>query len=261
MDTYGLIGKPLSHSFSARYFNHKFEQEGVKAVYINLELDSVEELLPTIEGLPHLKGLNVTIPYKRDVIPLLDELSPEAARIGAVNVININRRTDNTFTLSGFNSDYIGFAESLRPLVANRQHFKALVLGTGGASLAVKAVLDDFDIPYLSVSRTSVHNASHIITYADLTPDIINAHNLVINTTPVGMSPNIDAHLPLPWSGFSSNHIAYDLIYNPEQTSFMQHAQQFGAITKNGLDMLHRQAEAAWKIWNSTQNPQPISPK
>lgn len=240
---YGLIGKPLGHSFSANFFNKKFANEEIPEHYKLFPLDSIE-LLPQLLGShPDLKGLNVTIPYKQQVIPFLAELDKDAAEIGAVNVIKI--REDGS--LKGYNSDAIGFRDSITPLL--RPHMKrALVLGTGGASKAVIHVLRQLGFEVLNVSRKAKED---IISYDQLTPEIISTHHVIVNTTPLGMWPGIDEAPSIPYHLLTPDHLCYDLVYNPEETAFMHRAAKFGATVKNGLEMLHGQAIAAWEIWNT----------
>lgn len=240
---YGLIGKPLGHSFSANFFNKKFANEEIPEHYKLFPLDSIE-LLPQLLGShPDLKGLNVTIPYKQQVIPFLAELDKDAAEIGAVNVIKI--REDGS--LKGYNSDAIGFRDSITPLL--RPHMKrALVLGTGGASKAVIHVLRQLGFEVLNVSRKAKED---IISYDQITPEIISTHHVIVNTTPLGMWPEIDEAPSIPYHLLTPDHLCYDLVYNPEETAFMHRAAKFGATVKNGLEMLHGQAIAAWEIWNT----------
>lgn len=243
MKTFGLIGKHIQHSFSPRYFEQKFKAEGIT--------DSVYQLfpLPNIEALPELLqrekgliGLNVTIPYKQAVIPFLDALSPQAQTIGAVNTIKIQQGK-----LMGYNTDAYGFKISLERALTNDQRAsKALVLGTGGASKAIIYALSELNIPHQAISRTPSTNS---LTYKDLTTDLIAKHLLIVNTTPLGMSPNLDYFPNLPYSAIGKQHLLFDLIYNPLQTIFMEKGKQQGAITINGLEMLHLQAEKAWNIW------------
>lgn len=242
---YGLIGKPLGHSFSANFFNKKFTDENIPERYFLFPLDSITELPSLLRNHPDLKGLNVTIPYKQTVIPYLDSLDKAAAEIGAVNVIKISK--DNS--LKGYNSDAVGFKDSIEPLI--HDHMKrALVLGTGGASKAVCYVLKMLGIEVLSVSRNS-HD--EVISYNDLSPEIISSHHIIVNTTPLGMWPNVDQAPDIPYHLLTPQHLCYDLVYNPETTTFMKRSAQHGATVKNGLDMLHGQALAAWRIWNECE--------
>ncbi|UII34989.1 shikimate dehydrogenase [Fulvivirga ulvae] len=244
MSLYGLIGKKLSHSFSKKYFTEKFENEGLHTCKYELfELDSIAELSKLVHSKADIVGLNVTIPYKEVVIPMLDEVHEKAREIGAVNVIKVRDGK-----LIGFNSDYFGFKESLVNWVgASKLH--ALVLGTGGASKAVIAALKDLAIPYQVVSRKATRQT---LSYSSLkeTPQVLNSHRLIINTTPLGMLPQIDSAPDLDYSLISNNHYLYDLVYNPEVTRFLKMGQEHGAMIKNGIEMLHLQAEMSWKIWN-----------
>lgn len=239
---YGLIGYPLSHSFSPAYFAAKFAQQGIDAVYDLYPLEDVKELHALVQNTPGLKGLNVTIPYKESVIPLLDELDADAKAIGAVNCIKIeNGKT------TGYNTDAIGFEESLKPLL-RPQHSHALVLGTGGASLAVVTVLKKLGINWRYVSRAKQDGS---YTYDELNADILSQYKLIINTTPLGMSPNTDTCPALPYEAIGRDHLLYDLVYNPAETLFLSKGKPQGAAIKNGLEMLELQADASWRIWNS----------
>ena len=248
MDKYGLIGYPLGHSFSVGYFNEKFSNEHINAKYINFEIPSIEDFAEVIESNPELRGLNVTIPYKEQVIPYLDSLSPEANAIGAVNVIRITRKGDKTH-LKGFNSDVIGFTRSIEPLL-ERHHKKALILGTGGASKAVDYGLKSLGIETKFVSRTK---RPGFFTYEEITPKIIKDYNIIVNCTPLGMYPNTDVCPTLPYEAMDSHNLLYDLLYNPDETLFMQKGKEHGAITKNGLEMLLLQAFASWEFWNGKE--------
>lgn len=248
MDKYGLIGYPLGHSFSVGYFNEKFSNEHINAKYINFEIPSIEDFAEVIESNPELRGLNVTIPYKEQVIPYLDSLSPEANAIGAVNVIRITRKGDKTH-LKGFNSDVIGFTRSIEPLL-ERHHKKALILGTGGASKAVDYGLRSLGIETKFVSRTK---RPGFFTYEEITTEIIKDYNIIVNCTPLGMYPNTDVCPTLPYEAMDSHNLLYDLLYNPDETLFMQKGKEHGAITKNGLEMLLLQAFASWEFWNGKE--------
>ncbi|RFM36149.1 shikimate dehydrogenase family protein [Chitinophaga silvisoli] len=243
MKVYGLIGYPLSHSFSKGFFAEKFAREGIQGcVYDSFSLPAITELEPLMAQYgEELQGLNVTIPYKEAVIPYLDELSPAAAKMKAVNCIRfINGRK------IGHNTDAIGFRRSLEPLL-QPHHNKALVLGTGGAAKAVQFVLEALHIPYQLVSRQA---GAGTIPYEAVTAGIIATHTLIINTTPLGMYPNVDAAPALPYEGLNEQHLLYDLIYNPAITAFLQKGADRGATIKNGHEMLILQAEASWEIWN-----------
>ena len=241
---YGLIGKKLDHSFSASFFNSKFKKEKINSEYRLFPIENIDDLQFLINKFPNLKGLNVTVPYKQTVIPFISCLSDEAHEIGAVNVIKIQREKQK-IRLLGFNTDAIGFKNSLLPLI-NSDIKQALVLGTGGASKAVSYVLNMLGIKINSVSRTS---APHIITYQDLTKKIISENLLIINTTPLGMYPEINTCPDIPYQYLTSKHICYDLVYNPELTKFLALSEQYGARIKNGMEMLYLQAEASWEIW------------
>ena len=244
MDKYGLIGYPLEHSFSRNYFNEKFRNERIDAEYDNFEIPSIENFKEVLETTPNLRGLNVTIPYKEEVIRYLDELSPEARAIGAVNVIRVTHKGSKT-VLKGFNSDVIGFTRSIESML-EPLHRKALILGTGGAAKAVDYGLKSLGLGTLFVSRTA---RSGVITYNDVTPDLIRSHKVIVNCTPLGMYPHVDSCPPLPYEAMDSHTLLYDLLYNPDETLFMQKGRQQGAITKNGLEMLLLQAFASWEMW------------
>lgn len=242
---YGLIGFPLGHSFSQDYFNRKFDSEGIDAKYINFEMPDIGDLMEVIAQYPALSGLNVTIPYKEQVIPYMDEMDADAAEIGAVNVIKFIGK-GAALKLKGYNSDVIGFTDSIQPLI-NEKRRKALVLGTGGAAKAVCRGLKNIGVEVQSVSRTVKPGA---ITYGDLTPDIMQTHKVIVNTTPLGMYPNTENCPDIPYHLLTPDHLCYDLLYNPDVTLFMRKSAENGAETKNGLEMLLLQAFAAWQIWN-----------
>ncbi|EMR02831.1 shikimate dehydrogenase family protein [Cesiribacter andamanensis] len=248
MRQFGLIGYPLGHSFSRTYFTEKFGREGIAdAAYALYPISSLDQLPALLQAQPSLAGLNVTIPYKEKVIPYLDQLHESARKVGAVNVIRIEKGV-----LTGYNSDYFGFKQSLLEWMGQEALAgkKALVLGTGGASKAVCAALTDLQIPYRLVSRQP---ASQQLSYAQLhqQPELLQEYRLIINTTPLGMHPQPMAAPDLPYHVIGSGHYLYDLVYNPAQTVFMQAGSQRGAATKGGLQMLQLQAERAWEIWNS----------
>lgn len=245
MDKYGLIGMPLGHSFSIGYFNEKFENEKINAKYINFEILNIETMPEIIASNPELKGLNVTIPYKEKVISYLDEISPEARAIGAVNVIRISHKGKNTI-LKGYNSDVIGFTRSIEPLI-EQCHKKALVLGTGGASKAINYGLKSLGLETLFVSR---YERPGTIQYDKITPELIKEYNVIVNCTPCGMYPHADECPDLPYEYMDNHTLLYDLIYNPDMTLFMQKGAQKGATVKNGLEMLLLQAFASWEFWN-----------
>ncbi len=245
MRIFGLIGYPLSHSFSPGYFSDKFAKENINdAVYRLFPLESIEKFQQLLQEEPSIFGLNVTIPYKQQVMPFLSEIDATALKIGAVNTIKIERN-DSNIRLKGFNTDYNGVLESLKD---SKHHKQALVLGNGGAAKAVLFALDYLGIGYKLVSRTP--SALHQISYQQVTPAVLKECSLIINTTPLGMYPNIDTCPPLPYEAIGPDHFVFDLIYNPEETMLIKKAKSNGAKTLNGLLMLHTQAETAWQIWN-----------
>ena len=248
MDKYGLIGYPLGHSFSIGYFNEKFDNENINARYINFEIPSIEDFIEVIDSNPELRGLNVTIPYKEQVIPYLDSLSPEATAIGAVNVIRVTHKGKKT-QLKGFNSDVIAFTRSIEPLL-ERHHKKALILGTGGASKAIDYGLRSLGLETKFVSRTK---RDGILCYEDITADIIQEYNVIVNCTPLGMYPNVDSCPKLPYEAMDSHTLLYDLLYNPDETLFMTKGREQGAVVKNGLEMLLLQAFDSWEFWNGDE--------
>ena len=250
MEAYGLVGHPLGHSFSAGYFAEKFAREGIDATYSNFDIADIAQFTTLIAENANLCGLNVTIPHKQAVIPLLDELSAEAQEIGAVNVVRIKHEADGTIRTKGYNSDVIGFVDSLRPLLQSH-HRRALVLGSGGASKAVVYGLKKLGITPLYVSRTKRTDA---LTYEELTPEVLAAHHVIVNCSPVGMYPHVDETPRLPYHLLTPQHLCYDLVYNPLETAFMRKASEQGAVVKNGLEMLHLQAEAAWNYWNAADD-------
>lgn len=249
MDKYGLIGYPLGHSFSIIYFNQKFADEGINAKYLNFEIPSIDELLEVIAKHPELKGLNVTIPYKEKVMNFLDSISPEARAIGAVNVIKVTHEGNKTH-LKGFNSDVIGFTQSIEPMLDKKWHKKALILGTGGASKAINYGLKALGLETVFVSR---YERPGTIQYEKITPEVINEYNVIVNCTPLGMYPHTDECPNLPYEAMNSHTILYDLIYNPDQTLFMRRGAEYGADVKNGLEMLLLQAFASWEFWNGKE--------
>lgn len=239
---YGLVGKNISYSFSQGYFTEKFKTLGLTDhSYENFDIQEITEF-KTIISQPHVKGLNVTIPYKQQVIPYLDALDPIAQKIGAVNTIKFTQNG-----LKGYNTDAYGFKKSLEPLL-QPHHNQALILGTGGASKAIHYVLETLNISATYVSRSP---KPHHYTYSALDKEIIAAHPLIINCTPVGTYPHITEKPPLPYQHINDRHLLYDLIYNPEKTAFLAAGEQQGALLCNGLPMLQGQAEKAWEIWNT----------
>ena len=245
MDKYGLIGYPLGHSFSIGYFNEKFENEGIDARYINFEIPTIEHLREVLDSTPDLKGLNVTIPYKEKVIEYLDSVSPEARAIGAVNVIKVTHKGKKTL-LKGFNSDVIGFTQSIEPML-EKCHKKALILGTGGASKAIDYGLRSLGLETAFVSR---YERPGTVQYDKLKPEDVKEYNVIVNCTPLGMYPKTEECPLLPYEAMDSNNLLYDLIYNPDETMFMKMGKKYGATVKNGLEMLLLQAFASWEFWN-----------
>jgi len=246
MKTYGLIGFPLSHSFSKKYFTEKFANEKIaNHQYELFPIEDIKSLADLLAENQSLRGLNVTIPHKVSVLPFLNEIEEAAEKIGAVNCICIKRFEGETY-LKGFNTDAYGFQKSLEPLLTNH-HRKALIFGDGGAAKAVKYVLEKLGIEYKIVVRKPVEGT---ILYSEITAEILKSHKLLINTTPLGMSPNTDSFPAIDYTQLGADHLAYDLVYNPLETAFLAKAAAQGAQIKNGLEMLYKQAEKAWAIWN-----------
>jgi len=240
---FGLVGKNITYSFSKKYFTEKFSKELFDdCTYENFDIPTIEEFPNVLKENPDLKGLNITIPYKEAIIPFLDTMSDKAFRIGAVNVIRFTKKGN----LKGYNSDWYGFKKSLEPLL-QPHHKKALILGTGGASKAVAFALDKLGIFYTFVSREATENA---IDYNRINVTTFDNFQIIINCTPLGTSPNTKEFPPIPYEFFTEKHIAFDLIYNPEETQFLKKAKKKGATIKNGYEMLVFQAEKAWTIWN-----------
>ena len=248
MEKYGLIGYPLGHSFPIGYHNQRFADEGINAKYVNFEIPTIEELNEVLSQNPELKGLNVTIPYKEKVMEYLDYISPEARAIGAVNVIRVVH-DGKKILLRGYNSDVIGFTQSIEPML-ERYHKKALVLGTGGASKAVAYGLKSLGIESVFVSR---YERPGTIQYESITPDVVHEYQVIVNCTPLGMFPKIDTCPTLPYEALDEHNILYDLIYNPDETLFMKKGAEHGAAVKNGLEMLLLQAFASWEFWQGKE--------
>lgn len=242
---YGLIGKKIGHSFSAEFFNKKFKREGVNNTYNLFPLESIDEFPKLLKEKPEIQGLNVTIPYKIEIIPFLDYLSPDAKEIGAVNVIKIERSDEGTW-LGGYNSDYIGFLESLKPYL-NDKIKNALVLGTGGASKAVAYALKKLNIKPTFVSRNPDKEE---LSYSQLDEGILSENFLIVNTTPLGMFPDVSTYPSIPYHLLTPQHVCYDLVYNPLKTEFLRRCEEQGTTVVNGIEMLELQALAAWDIWN-----------
>lgn len=263
MKHYGLIGYPLTHSFSKKYFTEKFKNEKIEDhAYELYEINNLSDFPELLRANPKLCGLNVTIPHKIGVMFYLDWVHPDAKEVDAVNCIRITAESpvaaafsgevgikDHEFRLEGYNTDVYGFEMSLKPLLKH-QHTQALVLGTGGASRAIKYVLNKLNIYTQFVSREAEGNR---ISYADLTPELLSKYKLIINTTPLGTSPNVDQCPDIPYEAITHEHLLYDLIYNPEETLFLQKGRERGAATKNGYEMLLLQAEKSWEIWNTKE--------
>jgi shikimate dehydrogenase len=243
MRVFGLIGYPLSHSFSKSYFAEKFSLEKINdCLYENFPLQNIQDFAALVTSEKNLSGLNVTIPYKEAIIPLLTELDEAAKNIGAVNTIKFS-----SGRMIGYNTDYTGFLRSLKPLL-KPHHERALILGTGGSSKAVQYALQLLNISFAFVSRSHVANS---FAYENLNAEILQSHTIIINTTPLGMFPDTAACPNIPYHLLNEKHLLFDLIYNPAETLFLQQAKQYGATTVNGLPMLKIQAEESWKIWNS----------
>jgi len=243
---FGLIGFPLTHSFSKKFFTEKFAEEGINAEYLNFELESISELPHIIGANPDLVGLNVTIPYKEQVIKYIDHISDEAAQIQAVNTIRISR-SGHKISLHGYNTDIHGFQEAIKPLI-QKFHHKAIVLGTGGASKGVVKALANLGITSILVSRNPEEKGE--LSYNDLDEDVMDNYKIVVNTTPIGTYPNIEGCPAIPFEFITPKHLLFDLVYNPDVTEFLKQGKLRGAVICNGLKMLHLQALASWEIWN-----------
>jgi len=247
MKKYGLIGYPLTHSFSKRFFTEKFGNEKIDSTYQNFEIDNINKFPEVVKNNPEVVGLNVTIPYKEQVIPFLDELNDSAREIGAVNTVKITR-TDSGIHLKGFNTDTYGFETSLKPLL-KPHHKKALILGTGGASKALKYVLNKLGIEYISASIEELKENE--IRYEEIDEQMMAERLLIINATPLGTYPKTETFAPIPYELITDKHLMFDLVYNPEVTQFMAKGKAQGATVKNGYEMLLQQALKSYEIWNS----------
>lgn len=244
MNKLGLLGKNISYSFSRNYFKEKFENEGITdTTYVNFDLDNIDLFPELIKNTENIKGLNVTIPYKEAVMPFLDKINKKAKAIGAVNTIRVTKKGK----LVGYNTDCYGFKNTIKPFIKSH-HKKALILGTGGASKAVAFSLKELDIDYKYVSRNPSKKVT--FTYDELTENIIQEHQIIVNCTPLGTFPNIDISANIPYRGITNKHILFDLIYNPDETKFLKQGKDRGAIIINGLNMLKLQAEKSWSIWD-----------
>ncbi|MFA5329837.1 MAG: shikimate dehydrogenase [Prolixibacteraceae bacterium] len=249
MKTYGLIGHRLGHSFSKSFFTEKFKNENLpEHEYLNFELDSIQDFSGIFEQGKEISGLNCTIPYKREIMQFMDEIDAEAAAIGAVNTVKIIRQ-NGTKILKGFNTDLYGFENSLCPMLEEK-HRKALILGTGGASKAITFLFDKIGIDYLSAT-TKEYLRENEIRYNQLTKELMNEYLIVINATPLGTFPKVDTCPEIPYQFLTSDHVLFDLVYNPSETLFLKKGKEQGAKTKNGLEMLHLQALKSWEIWNA----------
>jgi shikimate dehydrogenase len=247
MKHFGLIGYPLSHSFSARFFAEKFQREGITdSLYQLFPIEEIKYLRGLILENVDLLGLNVTIPYKQQVIPLLHDLDDSIAQIGAVNTIKIYRN-NNSIRLKGYNTDVYGFRLSLEPFI-KKEFTNALILGSGGASRAAVYVLEGMGLKVTRVSRNPKNRGD--ISYEMITPEMMAVSSVIVNTSPVGMYPDINSFPYIPYEYLTSDHVLFDLIYNPEETKFMALGKSKGAKVMNGMQMLHLQAEKAWEIWN-----------
>lgn len=242
MREFGLLGKNISYSFSKRFFTEKFEEEAIDASYRNFDLDSIMDLKEMLHENPEVEGLNVTIPYKEAILPFLDDIDPDAEKIKAVNTIKISQEGK----LKGFNTDFIGFEESLKPYLQDH-HKKALILGTGGASKAIYYALEKMGIEATFVSRTA---DDYMYSYEELDDIAFREHQIIINCTPIGTYPNVTEYPDIPVEEITPKHLVFDLIYNPPVTKLMELSQLRGATVLNGLKMLEIQADEAWKIWN-----------
>lgn len=247
MKTFGLLGKSLVHSFSKSYFEQKFSSKNLDCQYLNFELNKIEDFRRLLIDNPDICGLNVTIPYKEQIIKFLDKIDKEASFIGAINTIKINK-TSTGLILTGFNTDAMGFEFSLKPQL-KKHHRRALILGTGGASKAVKFVLNKHGIGAIDISRRPIK--TNQMSYGHIDKQIIDEHLIIINTTPLGMFPNTKTFANIPYEFIGKNHLLIDLVYNPTETLFLKKGKENGATIVNGLEMLHQQADQSWKIWNS----------
>jgi len=249
MKTYGLVGYRLGYSFSKGFFTEKFEKENLKEhEYVNFELDTIDEFPAIFEKNDHIAGLNCTIPYKQQIVPFLDEIDEEAETVGAINTVKIIR-DETKVKLKGFNTDIYGFENSLKPMLNEKQR-KALILGTGGASKAIKYILEKLGMNYVSASIEEQLNENEI-RYEQIDEALLRDYLVVINATPLGTFPKVDTCPNIPYEFLTADHVLFDLVYNPEETLFMKKGKEKGATVKNGLEMLHLQAIKAWEIWNA----------
>jgi shikimate dehydrogenase len=249
MKRYGLLGYPLTHSFSKRYFTEKFEREKINSTYENFEIDTIEKFPEVVQNNPEVVGINVTIPYKEQVIPYLDELNDSAREIRAVNTIKVQRKGNEVY-LMGYNTDTYGFENALKPLL-KPHHRKALILGTGGASKALKYVLNQLNIDFISASIEELKDKE--IRYADIDEKMMEERLLIINATPLGTYPKVNSYPDIPYQFISDKHLMFDLVYNPEVSQFLAKGKARGAGIKNGYEMLLGQAIKSYEIWNTLE--------
>jgi len=249
MKRYGLLGYPLTHSFSKRYFTEKFEREKINSTYENFEIDTIEKFPEVVQNNPEVVGINVTIPYKEQVIPYLDELNDSAREIRAVNTIKVQRKGNEVY-LMGYNTDTYGFENALKPLL-KPHHRKALILGTGGASKALKYVLNQLNIDFVSASIEELKDKE--IRYADIDEKMMEERLLIINATPLGTYPKVNSYPDIPYQFISDKHLMFDLVYNPEVSQFLAKGKARGAGIKNGYEMLLGQAIKSYEIWNTLE--------
>ena len=248
MKIYGLIGRKLGHSFSPDYFSKKFAAQGIAAEYRIFEMENTNNIKKLVREIPGLEGFNVTIPFKREIIEQLDELDKAADKMGSVNTVKV-RRHGNSIHLCGYNTDVYGFEHSLLPLISRSTIKQALILGTGGSAQAVSYVLAKLQIIHLFVSRHP-EQQNHL-SYNDLNDVPLADFQLIVNTTPAGMFPDVDSLPKIPYNQLTEKHVLFDLVYNPSETAFLKKGIEHGAQTKSGLEMLHLQAEESWRIWQS----------
>lgn len=248
MRLFGLIGKPLGHSYSSVFFNKKFKDEGIEASYRNFELASIEQVLPMVAGNPCLVGFNVTSPYKRQILPYLESLTPDAAEAGAVNTVRVERCPESRsgFMLHGHNTDIGGFRRSVEPYIGTKPG-KALILGSGGASSAALISLRSLGFDCTVVSRKA---GVSDVTYGDLSPEMISSADIIVNATPLGMHPMEDKFAPIDYGAIRPDTLCVDMVYNPSLTLFMRRCSESGAAVKNGYGMLINQALLSWDFWN-----------
>ena len=246
MDIYGLVGKSLPHSKSPEYFNNRFKLEGVDAEYRLFEIDNVDKLEALIKNTPNLKGLNITIPYKRSINHLINVSSPEVKMTGSVNNLKICRQKGN-LVVEGFNTDFVGFETSIKPYIKTQPSVKALIMGTGGAAQTASFVFKKLGVPFLFVSRNPLKKEQ--LGYNEFTKSIIEEYSLIVNCTPLGMFPNLESVPNLPFEYINSNSICFDCVYNPEETEFLKRAKMNGAVVASGKQMFEVQAGENWKIW------------